>query len=663
MKKSRGVINLILTVVVICLLGFTSVVGFGATGAGAAKNIKLGLDLAGGVSITYQVKDENPTEEEMKDTIYKLQKRVEQYSTEATVYQEGSDRINIEIPGVSDANAILEELGKPGSLEFQDAEGNVVLEGTDIKTASAKTSQDNMGNKQYIVELNLTDEGKTKFAEATEANIGKQIAIVYDDEIISNPKVNEAITGGQAYIDGMESYEEADNLASTIRIGGLKLELEELSSKVVGAQLGEEAISTSLMAGAIGLSIGMAVDANVIIFARVKEEMAAGKSVKSSLKSGFQKAMSAIVDGNMTTLIAAIVLWVKGTGSVKGFAQTLALGIVVSMFTALVVTRIIIYSLYAVGLRSPKLYGSQKPRKERDFLKRRVLSFSISLVIIVAGFAMMGVNSANGKGAFKYSLEFMGGTSSTVTFDKDYSIEEIDSKIVPVVEKVTGDKNVQFQKVKDSNAVVIKTISLDLEAREAFNKAMADNFGVDASTITAENISSTVSSEMRTDAVVALVIATVCMLLYIWFRFKDIRFGTSAVIALLNDVLFVIAFYAISRTSVGNTFIACILTIVGYSINATIVIFDRIREELKTKKKNEELSGLVNRCITDTLTRSIYTNATTFIMLAVLYVLGVSSIKEFAMPLMVGVLGGTFSSICITGPLWYVMKTKFAKKK
>ena len=512
----------------------------------------------------------------------------------------------------------------------------------------------------------------------------------------------------------MESYEEADNLASTIRIGGLKLELEELSSKVVGAQLGEEAISTSLMAGAIGLaivfifmcivyllpglassialviytgivivllnafnitltlpgiagivlSIGMAVDANVIIFARVKEEMAGGKSVKSSLKSGFQKAMSAIVDGNMTTLIAAIVLWVKGTGSVKGFAQTLALGIVVSMFTALVVTRIIIYSFYAVGLRSPKLYGTQKPRKERDFLKRRVLSFSISLVIIVAGFIMMGVNSANRKGAFKYSLEFMGGTSSTVTFDKDYSIEEIDSKIVPVVEKVTGDKNVQFQKVKDSNAVVIKTISLDLEAREAFNKAMADNFGVDTSTITAENISSTVSSEMRTDAVVALVIATICMLLYIWFRFKDIRFGTSAVIALLNDVLFVIAFYAISRTSVGNTFIACILTIVGYSINATIVIFDRIREELKTKKeKSEELSGLVNRCITDTLTRSIYTNATTFIMLAVLYVLGVSSIKEFAMPLMVGVLGGTFSSICITGPLWYVMKTKFVKKK
>lgn len=713
MKKSRGVISLILVAAIIGLLGFTSVIGFGKTGAGSAKNIKLGLDLAGGVSITYQVKDENPTAEQMSDTIYKLQKRVEQYSNEASVYQEGSNRINIEIPGVSDANQILEELGKPGSLEFQDASGNVVLEGTDVKSASAKTSEDQMGNKEYVVELNLTDEGKTKFAEATAANVGKQIAIIYDDEMISNPKVNEAIENGQAYISGMASYEEAESLASTIRIGGLQLTLEELSSKVVGAQLGEEAISTSLLAGAIGLaivfifmcivyllpglassialiiytgivivllnafnitltitgiagivlSIGMAVDANVIIFARVKEELAAGKSVKSSLKSGFQKATSAIVDGNVTTLIAAAVLWIKGTGSVKGFAQTLALGIVVSMFTALFVTRVIIFAFYAIGLRSTKLYGVQKTRKKRDFLKKKVLCFAISGLIIVSGAVMMGVNAGRGNGAFQYSLEFMGGTSSTVTFDKDYSIKEIDSEIIPVVEKVTGDKNVQFQKVKGSNAVVIKTRSLDLEGREAFNQAMADNFGVDASTITAENISSTVSSEMRMDAVIALLIATVCMLLYIWFRFKDIRFGTSAVIALLNDVLFVVAFYAISRISVGNTFIACILTIVGYSINATIVIFDRIREELRVQKKNEALSDVVNKCITDTLTRSIYTNFTTFIMLAVLYVLGVSSIKEFALPLMVGVVGGTFSSICITGPLWYVMKTKFVKKK
>ncbi len=713
MKKSRGVWSLIATTLLIVLLGFTTIVGCGKGKIGSAKNITLGLDLAGGVSITYQAKDKNPTSEQMSDTIYKLQKRVEQYSTEATVYQEGDDRINIEIPGVTDANKILDELGKPGSLVFQDSEGNVVLEGTDVKTASAKTTQDEMNNKEYIVELILTKDGTDKFAKATAENLGKQIAIVYDGKTISNPVVQSEIDGGQAYIDGMASYEEAENLASTIRIGGLQLELEELRSNVVGAQLGEEAISTSLLAGAIGLaivlvfmcivyllpgfassialiiytgltlvllnafnitltlpgiagivlSIGMAVDANVIIFARVREELAAGRAVKSALRIGFQKALSAIIDGNITTLIAALVLGLKGTGSVKGFAQTLALGVVVSMFTALFITRIIIFSLYAIGFRDVKFYGAKKTTKVRNFLGKKAVCFAISGVIILGGLGIMGYHAAKGQGAFKYSLEFMGGTSTNVTFNEDYSIKEIDSKVVPVVEKITKDANVQTQKVDGSNAVIIKTRSLDLEEREAFNKAMVDNFNVDESLITSENISSTVSSEMRSDAVVALLIATACMLLYIWFRFKDVRFATSAVIALLNDVLFVVVFYGVARISVGNTFIACILTMVGYSINSTIVIFDRIREELKVQKRNEDLATLVNRCISETLTRSIYTNFTTFVMVVILFILGVSSVKEFAAPLMVGIVGGTFSSITITGALWYIMRTKIQKKK
>lgn len=713
MKKSRGVWSLIATTLLIVLLGFTTIVGFGKGKIGSAKNITLGLDLAGGVSITYQAKDKNPTSEQMSDTIYKLQKRVEQYSTEATVYQEGDDRINIEIPGVTDANKILDELGKPGSLVFQDSEGNVVLEGTDVKTASAKTTQDEMNNKEYIVELILTKDGTDKFAKATAENLGKQIAIVYDGKTISNPVVQSEIDGGQAYIDGMASYEEAENLASTIRIGGLQLELEELRSNVVGAQLGEEAISTSLLAGAIGLaivlvfmcivyllpgfassialiiytgltlvllnafnitltlpgiagivlSIGMAVDANVIIFARVREELAAGRAVKSALRIGFQKALSAIIDGNITTLIAALVLGLKGTGSVKGFAQTLALGVVVSMFTALFITRIIIFSLYAIGFRDVKFYGAKKTTKVRNFLGKKAVCFAISGVIILGGLGIMGYHAAKGQGAFKYSLEFMGGTSTNVTFNEDYSIKEIDSKVVPVVEKITKDANVQTQKVDGSNAVIIKTRSLDLEEREAFNKVMVDNFDVDESLITSENISSTVSSEMRSDAVVALLIATACMLLYIWFRFKDVRFATSAVIALLNDVLFVVVFYGVARISVGNTFIACILTMVGYSINSTIVIFDRIREELKVQKRNEDLATLVNRCISETLTRSIYTNFTTFVMVVILFILGVSSVKEFAAPLMVGIVGGTFSSITITGALWYIMRTKIQKKK
>lgn len=748
MKKSRGILSLVVAAALIVLLGFTTMVGFGKSHTGAMENIKLGLDLAGGVSITYQVKDDNPTAEEMSDTIYKLQKRVEQYSTESSVYQEGNDRINIEIPGVSDANEILDELGQPGSLYFiaqtgsdgsanysavsstgdmakdyklnktieeLEADGSIVLSGDEVKSAQAGTREEELtGKKLNVVGLTFTEEGTKKFAEATTkaAEAKESIGIYYDGAFVSVPGVKNAIENGQAEISGSMTYEEADALASTIRIGGLKLKLEELRSNVVGAQLGEQAISTSLKAGAIGLvivflfmiavyllpglaaslaliiytglvlvilnafevtltlpgiagiilGIGMAVDANVIIFARVREEIARGKSVRNALKDGFQKALSAIVDGNVTTLIAAAVLWLKGSGTVKGFAQTLAIGIIVSMFTALVVTRLIVFAFYAIGLRSEKLY--YRPKKERapiDFLGKRKIFFGVSAAIIVIGLVFMGVNASQGKGAFSYSLEFEGGTSTNVTFNEDYTIEEIDEKIVPILEEVTGDANVQTQKVAGTNQVIIKTVTLDLEKREALNKAMVDNFGVDESLITAENISSTVSSEMRTDAVIAVIIATIFMLLYIWFRFKDIRFATSAVTALLHDVLVVLAFYAAARISVGNTFIACMLTIVGYSINATIVIFDRIREELHYQSKKIDLKDLVNKSITQTLTRSIYTSFTTFVMVAVLYVLGVSSIKEFALPLMVGIVCGGYSSVCITGALWYVMKKRVGK--
>ena len=343
---------------------------------GSAKNIKTGLDLSGGVSITYQAKGDDPSQEDMDDTVYKLQKRVEDYSEEAQVYQEGDDRITVEIPGVTDANKILEDLGKPGSLEFQDESGNVVLDGSDIAGADGGVTEDQTtGSKQYVVELTLTKDGTTKFAEATAANLKKRISIVYDGETISSPVVQSVISDGKAQISGQQSIEEAKELASIIRIGSLKLELEELRSNVVGAQLGQQAIKTSLIAGAIGLvlvgifmaiytglelvmlnafdltltlpgiagiilSIGMAVDANVIIYARIREEIAAGKSVRSAIKTGFEKAMSAIVDGNITTLIAAAVLGAMGSGSVKGFAMTLALGIVLSMFTALVISRL-----------------------------------------------------------------------------------------------------------------------------------------------------------------------------------------------------------------------------------------------------------------------------------------------------------------------------------
>ena len=751
MKKRTAAVLLILFLIAAVGMGYVAFFGIGSGKTGSMANIKQGLDLAGGVSITYQVVgEEAPSYEDMSDTIYKLQKRVENYSTEAQVYQEGDNRINIEIPGVSDANAILQELGQPGSLYFiyqtneageanytltgfdeekgkyiysltksideLMAEGSIPLDGTKVAAADAGATQSSgaLQEMEYVVELTFTQEGTEAFAKATERayNRGESIGIYYDGELVSVPNVISVITGGQAQITGMDSIEEAKTLASTIRIGGLSLELEEMRSNVVGAQLGSDAIKTSLKAGAIGLAIvcvfmivvyfvpgltsaialliyvimtllvlngfnltltlpgvagvilaiGMAVDANVIIFARIREELATGKTVKSSIKIGFDKATSAIVDGNITTFIAAVVLALKGSGTVKGFAQTLMIGIILSMFTAMVVTRVLLHLFYAVGFQDEKWYGIGKEHKAINFLSKKAVFFAISLVVIVGGFVMLGVNKSSTGNILNYSMEFVGGTSTTVTFNEDMSIEELDSKVVPLFEEITGDGAVQTQKVSGTTEVVIKTRSLSVEEREAVEDMLDTNFQVSSDDVQSETISATISSEMKSDAVVAVVIATLCMLLYIWIRFSDIRFATSAVVALVHDVLVVLAFYAISKTSVGNTFIACMLTIVGYSINATIVIFDRIRENIKEMPKKTELDNIVNTSITQTLSRSINTSFTTFVMVAVLYILGVTSIREFALPLMVGIICGAYSSVCITGALWFVMKKYIVKK-
>ena len=414
------------------------------------------------------------------------------------------------------------------------------------------------------------------------------------------------------------------------------------------------------------LGIGMAVDANVIVFARIREEIATGKSVQTSMKIGFQKAMSAILDGNITTLIASVVLMALGSGTVKGFAYTLMIGIILSLFTAMVVTRYILYSLYALGLKSEKLYGRAKERKSIDFIGKKAVFFTISGIIIAAGLISMGVHSATEGKALNYGLDFMGGTSTTADFGKDMTIEDIENDIVPYVEKVTGDSDVQATKVEGTTQVTIKTRTLSLDERQELEDTLAENCDVDASTITSQSISSTISGEMRSDALKAVIVSCIFMLLYIWFRFKDIRFAASAILALVHDVLVVITVYALVRISVGSTFIACVLTIVGYSINDTIVIFDRIRENLalKTGKQTaKELREVANKSLTQTLSRSINTSITTFIMVVMLYILGVASIRDFSLPLMAGLVCGAYSSICIATELWYVMKVHLGKNK
>lgn len=744
MKKSRAIVYLLVFFLILAGVTYVDIKGIDGAGAVSASDITLGLDLAGGVSITYQVVgEEAPSSTDMQDTISKLQQRVYNYSNEALVYQEGTDRINIEIPGVSDANLILEELGKPGTLYFiyqkgsdgtdnytasytvdedgnyvvtytlnktieeLEADGSIPLYGADVADAQAVSFQDQtLNNTEFGVDLIMTDAGKQKFADATTraSASGETLAIYYDGKFLSVPNVTAALTDGRAQISGNFTYESADRLASQIRIGGLKLELEELHSKVVGAQMGSEAISTSIKAGLIGLvmiiilmtaiyfvsgfaaslalllytaltilllngfditltlpgiagiilSIGMAVDANVIIFARVREELATGKTVKSAIKIGFDKALSAIIDGNVTTLIAAAVLWILGSGSIRGFAQTLVLGIALSMFTALVVTRMLIKTLYELGFSNEKWFGVTKEKKPIDFVGKRAIYFTIAAVCIASGFIAMGIYKYNTGSGLNYSLDFVGGTSVSVTFNEQMSLKDIESNVIPKLEEITGSA-VQPQPVQGTNGVVFKSNVMDVEQRAQMEEMFAAEFGVSADQIVTETISSTISDEMKSDTILAVLVAIVCMLIYVRIRFKDIRFGVSSILPLCHDVLVVLACYAIVRISVGSTFIACMLTIIGYSINSTIVVFDRVREN-RNIMGNKDLKEIINTSITQTLSRSIFTSLTTFIMVVALYVLGVTAIREFALPLMVGIACGCYSSVFLAGSFYYLMR-------
>ena len=746
MKKRTAVLWLVILILVLGSLGVMSFNVIRQTRATDSKGLKLGLDLAGGVSITYQAKGDTPSSQQMKDTIAKPQSRIEndlgegQTTTEANVYQVGDNRITVEIPGVKDANAMLAQLGTPGKLYFikqtgsdgsanyqvsqqtgqyeltksieqLQSDGSIVLTGSDVTSSKAGYETQQTGAQKPVVQISLNENGTRAFADATtQAKAkGQSIGIYYDGKFVSVPRVDAAITDGSAVINGMSSDEEADKLATYIRIGGLDIELEELQSEVVGAQLGSNAVSTALLAAGVGLaivmvfmialyllpglaaaialalytvmtvailyafnvtltlpgvagvilSLGMAVDANAIIFARIREEISAGANVRNAVAAGFHKALGAIIDGNVTTLIAAAVLGLLGSGTVKGFAITLAIGVVLSMFTALLITRLIISIFMALGARDPKAYGKSREWPKINFIGRRWLFIGISLAVICAGVIGLGFHQLSAGKALNYSLEFSGGTSTTVSFDQAYNLQEAQSQIVPVFESVTGDHDVQVQTVQNSKQIIFKTRTLNLEERKSLNEALNQKFGVAESEISSENISSTIGGEMRRAALIAVIVAVFFMLIYIWLRFRDFRFASSAIIALVHDVLIVLTMYAIFRMSVGSAFIACILTVVGYSVNDTIVIFDRHRDNLKTltDTSNEALAEMANEGVRQTLGRSLSTSFTTAVMVLMLLILGTSTMREFAFPLLVGVISGTYSSIFIATPLWYMMRS------
>lgn len=742
-NRQRGILSLLLTVIVVAATVFVALCGIGKDKLGSISDVKLGLDLKGGVSITYEAVKDNPTTEEMEDTFYKMQLRAQEFNKEAAVYMEGDNRINVDIPDVTDANEVLEKLGDAGSIYFiygqgpdgtanikydsekQDyvlardleeiiADGDVVIDGSCISGAEPYIGQTNLGANDYQVQLSLNESGTDKFATATGYAVGyynaystdirSVIAIVYDNEVYSAPRVSAHIVDGKAVINGQKDYTESKQLASIIRIGALPLELKEIRSTVVGAKLGAEAVDTSLLAGIIGfiliivfmivvyripgiaasialclyvtimilclnlfdvtltlygiagiiLSVGMAVDANVVIFTRIREEIGTGKTVRSSMKLGFEKALSAIIDGNVTTLIAAIVLYFLGSGTIKGFAQTLAIGIILSMVTALFVTKFILNGFYNAGFDTEKFFGVKKDTRNIDFVKHaKKFIFGFGGVAVICIVSLLVGKGVNGN-ILNYGLDFMGGTSTEIAFEGQVPSN---GELETLVNDTLGIKGEVVQNLGE-NAAIIKTEVLDLEAKTKLEKALTEKYGVTEEAITSTSISGTVSGEMKRDAVVAVIVATLCMMLYIWVRFKNLGFAASSVLALGHDVIFTLMVYAIARISVGNAFIACMLTLVGYSINATIVVFDRIRENMKEKLKKDSVADVVNASISQTISRSINTSLTTFVMVLVLSIFGVASIREFSIPLMAGIISGTYSSVCLAGTVWYLINKK-----
>ena len=651
----------------------------------------------------------------MEQTQAVIENRVNELGlSEPTVTIEGENRIRVELPGAENAEEAIAQIGKTAQLQFILADGTQVLDGGSVKDAQA--GQDDKSTS-YAVNLKFDSSGADAFYEATkkayngevtsaiEGVDGGAIAIVLDNEIISAPHVNEPIAGGSCSITGDFSQEEAQNLAALIRGGSLPITLTEVTSSVQSAQIGYNALEMSVYAGLIGLglilllmlfayrglgiaadlallfyvvivlnimsvmhvtltlpgiagiivAVGMAVDANVIIFSRIREELAAGRSIRVAAETGYKRALTSIIDSQVTTLIAAVILYEVGTSSVKGFAFTFMVGIIVSIFTAVIVTQLYV-GLFAQSKSTAKMgfFGMKKDgtasftfTKILPVIEKRKVFYIISCVILVIGLGCGVVRGLN------FGIDFTGGTMIQMDMGKQVKISDVEKAIAEYDLEPTI-----IYSGSDNSEIVIRTkVSLENEERAQVIDTINEEFGTtDKDIIAQELFGGSVGKELRNNAILAIAIAALCMLIYIRIRFRQWRFGGAALLGVLHDVLVVISFYAIFQVTVNNPFIAGILTVVGYSINDTIVIFDRIRENLKYMKRGT-LVETIDRSITQTLGRSLMTSATTLIVMVPLLIMAGDAIRVFILPLMVGILAGTYSSICVCSPLYYEFST------
>lgn len=716
-SKKWTVIGVSALLVVAILLGLVGVFGFAIGRYDVlpwADSVQLGLDLRGGVYVVYDAIDngDGNFDSKMASTLQVLRRRLDnQGYTEATINTQGTDRIRVEIPNVSDPKAVLDIIGKPAQLEFREPDGTVVTEGGMITETNYQYTQES----GYVVFFKLNSEGTKAFAEASSRLLGQQISIYLDDEMISSPTVQSAITSGEGYIEGQFTLDEAKDLSMLIQSGALPLELDQTEIRTISATLGEDALSRSILAGVVGLAlvfifmvvvyrlpgiiadvaltiyiiivmysiclipgvqltlpgiagiilgIGMAVDANIVIFERFKEELNLGKSVRVALNAAFKKALVAVLDSNITTMIAAVVLMVFGTGTIKGYAYTLAISIVASMITAVLITRLLLNTLVILRIEKPVLYGlSRKKSEKRGFSVTKYARWIALLPVVVV---LIGVITGF-TGGFNVGIDFAGGTLYTVDLKQDYETQDI----VDIVRQTVTDPKMDVRvSVSEETQAVIQIQNRDNSGNEYTTQIREIEANLkakyqDMEVISEDRVGATAGAELIRNAVLAIAIACVLMLLYITFRFEFLS-GLAAVFMLIHDIGMMLCVVCILNIQINSSFVAAVLTIVGYSINNTIIVFDRIRDNRRRFSSTLTRREIVDKSIRETLNRSINTSLTTLVTILCVYILGVTSIREFSLPIIVGLVFGTVSSVCMAGPFWawcHEMLSKWHEKK
>ena len=726
----KGKSTITLVGIFLAMVGLTLVLVFGIRWTDSdgnhqsrlsVRDIRQGLDLQGGVSILYQADIDNPTSTDMEAANALLRARLDARNyLEATTATEGTDQIRVDIPGVADAEAAVAQIGASAVLMFTNDMGQPIVgsDGTPLTGARVANARPGVDGSNVVVLLEFDSLGASIFAEATRQYLGRSILIWMDDELLSSPTVRSVIYGGAASIDGNFTSATATLLAQQITQGSLPFGLTPISTNLVGARLGVDALNTSIIAGIIGfllvlifmayfyktmglaadialgiyvllflfiisgvgitvslpgiagliLSIGMATDANVVIFERIREEVANGKQLRSAMRTGYRRALPAVMDSNITTLIAGIVLWQLGTGPIMGFAQMLIIGILLSMFTSMVVTRVITNCFVDLGIVKASHAIGKKQKEalvaangttiepdltEKPFVQKRFRFFAFSGAILALGIAFAIFHSANGNGFFNLDVEFAGGTSFTVDIGQPFQ----DSEIEDIVRDITGDSSPQVQAIVGTHEVRFSTTETGVDVRLALVDALTQRFDLYIDAFTYSDVSPAVSAAMRRSAIIAIIVSSLGMLLYISIRFRDLRKGAAAVLAQLHDAAIVLCVYMIFRIPLNYAFIAVMLTTLGYSINSTIIIFDRIREN-RVRLPKVGLMSLINLSATQTLRRTLISTLSSFIAVFMLYVIGVAAIRDFTLPIMVGLLFGAYSSICLSGSAWFMMNQK-----